>query len=82
MFLTVKDGKATTAKPSNAYKKKFRKDCFEIRMFHVGHGECIVVSSPDKIAWLIDAGQGTGEKKNKKLADQIVAYLDDKKLIL
>lgn len=77
MFLEVKpDGaKKPSPAPSQARKNSFAADRLQVRMFHVGHGECILITFPNKHAWLVDAGKGSGNATNETLAKEIVEFL-------
>lgn len=51
-------------------------------MFHVGHGECILIVFPNNRAWLVDAGSGTRQGSNETLAENIVTYIENSGLSL
>jgi len=51
--------------PSKARKKKVAAG-LQIRMFHVGKGECVLLVFPNKDAWLLECGRTTGKKKKRK----------------
>ena len=51
-------------------------------MFHVGHGEAILIVFPGRRTWLIDAGCTNGKNKNEILGKRIRKYLKDNNLFL
>ncbi|MCH7944487.1 MAG: MBL fold metallo-hydrolase [Armatimonadetes bacterium] len=80
--MRVTNGVAEEVDPDAARINSFDSSFLEIRMFSIGDGECVLVVSPERDAWLIDAGRGTRPAKNIALAGQIVQYLDDENLTL
>lgn len=81
MYLRVIADKSIKVSPNKARKKKVAAG-LQIRMFHVGEGECILVTLPNKDAWLLDCGKTTAKKSNEKLAKDLIAYLNKNKLFL
>ena len=84
MFLEVKpDGaKKPNPAPSQTRKNSFAANHLQVRMFHLGNGECILITFPNKHAWLVDAGKGSGSTVNETLAGEIVEFLRDNTLTL
>ena len=76
MYYQVLSDEARVVHPSQARKNAFAAHHLEIRMFHGGHGECILVVFPDNNCWLVDCGQGTGDRSNETLAANVVTYLE------
>jgi beta-lactamase superfamily II metal-dependent hydrolase len=81
MYLRVIVDKSIKVSPSKARKKKVAAE-LQLRMFHVGEGECILIVFPNKDAWLVDCGRTTRKKSNEKLAEDLIAYLEKNKLFL
>jgi competence protein ComEC len=81
MYVGVSANTSVNLSPSKARKKKVAAG-LQIRMFHVGKGECVLIVFPNKDAWLIECGRTTGKKKNEKLADDMIDYLEKNKLFL
>ncbi len=67
-FLRVLENHARRVLPGTARKSKFEKSHLEVRMFNVGDGEAILLVFPQKRAWLVDCGSGTGKTRNQTLA--------------
>ena len=82
MFLRVLDNEARNARPRTDRKAAFNASHLEIRMFHVGHGEAVLVIFERTRAWLFDCGCGNHPKKNKILGNEIVAYMEGRGLVL
>ncbi len=82
MYYQVLSDEARVVHPSPARKNAFAAHHLEIRMFHGGHGECILVVFPDNNCWLVDCGEGTGNRSNETLAANVVAYLQNSGLHL
>jgi competence protein ComEC len=82
MYYQVLPDEARVVRPGKARKKSFAAHHLEIRMFHVGHGECILVVFPNKDCWLVDCASGTGKRSNESLAEGVAAYLKDNALQL
>ena len=81
MYVRVIADKSIKVSPSKARKKKVAAG-LQLRMFHVGEGECILIVFPNKDAWLVDCGRTTRKKSNEKLAEDLIAYLEKNKLFL
>ena len=81
-FLKVTESKAQTAHPGAARRTKFANSHLEVRMFNVGDGEAILIAFPNRRAWLVDGGSGSGPKKNQKLGQQLSAHLKNSNLVL
>ncbi len=82
MFLRVLDGEARNARPNAARRAQFEATYIEVRMFHVGHGEAILIDFDGERAWLIDGGCSNGDPRNRRLGELIVEYLEDRNLTL
>ena len=59
MYYQVLPDEAIVVYPNQARRNSFANNHLEIRMFHVGQGECILVIFPNKNCWLIDCSKGT-----------------------
>ena len=59
MYYQVLPDEARVVHPSQARRNAFAAHHLEIRMFHVGHGECILVVFPNNNCWLVDCAKGT-----------------------
>lgn len=82
MYLrAVADG-SQEVQPTQARRNAFEARHLEVRMFHVGHGECILIVFPNNRAWLVDAGQGTHPGPNRTLANKLVVYFQSRGLFL
>lgn len=81
MYVGVTANTSVKVIPSTARKKKVAAG-LQIRMFHVGEGECVLLVFPNKDAWLLECGRTKGKKKNEKLADDMIDYLEKNKLFL
>ena len=81
MYLRVTANKSIKVNPSNARKKNVAAG-LQVRMFHVGEGECVLIVFPNKNAWLMECGRTTGKKSNEKLAEDLIDYLEKNKLFL
>ena len=81
MYLRVVPNKSIRVNPSQARRKKVAAG-LQLRMFHVGAGECILLVFPNKDAWLVDCGRTTSKKNNEKLADDLIEYLENNTLFL
>ena len=51
-------------------------------MFNLGDGEAILIVFPNRRAWLVDGGSGSGNKNNQKLGELLAAHLKERKLTL
>ena len=81
-FLKVTESKAQTAHPGAARRAKFANSHLEVRMFNVGDGEAILIAFPNRRAWLVDGGSGSGTKNNQALGQQLAAHLQQRNLVL
>lgn len=75
MYYQILPDEARVVHPSQARLNAFAARHLEIRMFHVGHGECILVVFPNDNCWLVDCGNGTRSGSNQALARNVVNYL-------
>ena len=75
MYFQILPDEARVVTPSQARLNAFAARHLEIRMFHVGHGECILVVFPNDNCWLVDCGSGTRSGSNEALARNVVNYL-------
>jgi competence protein ComEC len=82
MWIRALENTARNARPNGSRKASFEMSRLEVRMFHVGHGEAILLTFPGEKAWLIDGGCTNGETKNRQLAQLILDYLEEKGLTL
>lgn len=82
MYLRVVADGAQQVQPSAARQNAFAANHLEVRMFSVDHGECILIVFPGGRAWAVDAGNGTGAASNQRLADDLVAYIENRGLFL
>jgi competence protein ComEC len=82
MYYQVLPDEARVVHPSQARRDTLAINHLEIRMFHVGKGECILVVFPDNNCWLIECGNGTAKRSNEALAENIVTYLENNDLHL
>ena len=82
MFLRVVADGWQEVQPTPARQNAFDTRHLEVRMFHVGHGECILIVFPNNQAWLVDAGKGTHPSPNKTLAENLVTYIQNRGLFL
>ena len=73
---------ARVVHPTQARLNSFDARHLEVRMFYVGHGECILIVFPNHRAWLVDAGSGTRQGSNETLAENLVTYIEDAGLSL
>lgn len=76
MYYQVLSDEARVVHPSQVRKDAFAENHLEIRMFHGGHGECILIVFPDNTCWLVDCGQGVGDTSNQTLAANVTTYLE------
>ena len=74
-YLKVTESKALTAHPAAVRRTKFANSHLEVRMFHVGDGEAILIAFPNGRAWLVDGGSGVGTKNNQELGQQLADML-------
>ncbi len=81
-FVKLTESKAQTAHPGATRRTKFANSHLEVRMFNVGDGEAILIAFPNRRAWLVDGGSGSGTKNNQKLGQQLAAYLHQRNLVL
>ena len=81
-FLKLTESKAQTAHPGAARRATFAASNLEIRMFNVGGGEAILIAFPNRRAWLVDGGCGTGNTKNQTLGQQLAAHVRANSLTL
>src|SRR5262249_198298 len=81
-FLKLTESKAQTAHPGAARRATFAASNLEIRMFNVGGGEAILITFPNRHAWLVDGGCGSGDTKNQTLGQQLAAHLRANSLTL
>ena len=81
-FLKVRMGRAVGASPSTVRKNALEASHLAVRMFHVGHGEAILIVFPGRRTWLIDAGCTNAKNKNEILGNRILDYLDENDLFL
>ena len=82
MFLEVVADGSNVVHPTAARQSSFAADRLQVRMFHVGHGECILITFPNNHAWMVDAGRGSGDTANETLAGEIVSFLETNSLSL
>ncbi|MCI0427674.1 MAG: hypothetical protein L0Z46_06630 [Nitrospiraceae bacterium] len=81
-FLKLTESTTQTAHPSAARRAKFTNSHLEVRMFNVGDGEAILIAFPNRRAWLVDGGSGSGTKNNQELGQQLAAHLHQSNLML
>lgn len=81
MFLKALEDRARDARPRANRRAAFEASHLEVRLFHVGHGEAILVIFGNNRAWLIDAGSNS-ERRCKLLGERLIAYLDERDLTL
>lgn len=81
-FLKLTENTTQPAHPSAARRAKFTKSRMEVRMFNVGDGEAILIAFPNRRAWLVDGGSGSGTKNNQKLGQELAAHLHQRNLML
>ena len=81
VYVRVIASKSIGVVPSKARKKKVAAG-LQVRMFHVGEGECVLIVFPNKDAWLMECGRTTRKKGNEKLAGDLIDYLEREKLLL
>jgi len=81
MYLKVISNTSNKVSLSSTRKKKIASG-LQLRMFHVGQGECVLVVFPGKEAWLVDCGRVKGKDSNEKLAEDLIDYLEKNKLFL
>ncbi|GMR07217.1 MAG: hypothetical protein BMS9Abin26_0219 [Gammaproteobacteria bacterium] len=82
MYYQVLSDEARVVHPGTARKNAFDAHHLEVRMFHGGQGECILLVFPGNKCWLVDCGQGTGDRSNETLAANVVTYLENNGLHL
>ena len=81
-FLKLTESNAQTAHPGEARRATFAASHLEVRMFNVGGGEAILITFPNRHAWLVDGGCGSGDTKNQTLGQQLAAHLRANSLTL
>jgi beta-lactamase superfamily II metal-dependent hydrolase len=81
-FLKLTESKARTAHPNATRRAKFANSHLEVRMFNVGDGEAILIAFPNRRAWLIDGGSGSGTTNNQTLGQQLAAHIQQRNLTL
>jgi competence protein ComEC len=81
-FIKVTESTARTAHPNAVRRAKFANSHLEVRMFNVGDGEAILIAFPNRRAWLVDGGSGSGATKNLTLGQQLAAHIQQRNLIL
>ena len=77
MYLRVVADGSQEVQPTQARQNAFEARHLEVRMFHVGHGECILIVFPNNRAWLVDAGKGNHPTPSRTLAENVVKYIVD-----
>ncbi len=77
-FFEVAANRATDVVVTESRQRSFASSCLEVRMFHVGEGEAVLVIFPDKRTWLVDGGCS----RNPALGKGLAAYLASRTLVL
>lgn len=81
-FLKLTESKAQATNPNAARRASFAGAHLEVRMFNVGEGEAILIAFPNRRAWMVDGGCGSGDKRNRQLGELLAAHLRERKLKL
>ncbi len=81
-YLKVTASKALTAHPSASRRTKFANSHLEVLMFNVGDGEAVLIAFPNRRAWLVDGGSGSGTAKNLELGRRLSTHLRERDLVL
>ncbi len=81
MYLRVLENEVRNARPSLGRKAQFEESYLEIRMFNVGHGECILIIFDGDRVWLIDSGSNS-ITRNRVLGENLINYLEQHSITL
>ena len=81
-YYRVTEDQAVEVQPGAARRAAFEASHLEILMFHVGHGEAVLLVFPGRRAWLVDAGCSNHDRRNGILGDALVDYMIERDLTL
>ena len=79
MYLRVLENEVRNARPSRGRKAQFEESYLEVRMFNIGHGECILIIFDGDRGWLIDSGSNS-ITRNRVLGENLINYLEQHSL--
>ena len=83
VFLNARYGSATNADPPGERIASFNASRLEVHMFNVRNGEAIVITFPNRRAWVLDCGSGNhAQSRNELLGIGIATYLAENNLEL
>lgn len=81
-YLKLTESQAQTVHPGAARRAKFANAALEVRMFNVGQGEAILITFPNRRAWLVDGGSSSSDQNNQKLGKLLATHLQSNTLKL
>lgn len=67
MFLNARYGSVTNADPPTERIAAFNTSHLEVHMFNVRNGEAVVITFPNRRAWVLDCGSGNHPRSRNEL---------------